>query len=178
MNTNLRTIYTTLTLIENGNKILLGQKKRGFAKGTYNGFGGKQEIGETIFDAMIRETQEEIDVTPLDARLVANIDFFNIVYKGENANINMSVYLCSKFDGEINETNEMIPEWFDKGNLPYDKMLPDDIHWFKKVMSGKFIKAEFTFDNDIATIVDQKITETSEQELQNLVQDKTRIREI
>lgn len=178
MRNNLRTIYTTLTLIENEDKILLGQKKRGFAKGTYNGFGGKQEIGETIFDAMIRETQEEINVTPLDARLVANIDFFNIMYKGENANINMSVYMCSKYDGEINETTEMIPEWFNKDNLPYDKMLPDDIIWFRRVMAGEYIKAEFTFNNDIATIVDQKIIKTDEKSLQDEIQDRTRIRTI
>lgn len=122
---------------------------------------------------MIRETQEEIGVTPKDARLVANIDFFNIVYKGELANINMSVYMCSEFVGEINETEEMRPMWFEKNNLPYEKMLPDDKLWFSLVMAGKTIKASFTFNNDIATIVSHEILETNEANLKSIVKDTT-----
>ena len=72
---NLRTINSTLLLIQKEGKILLGEKKRGFAKGTLNGIGGKQDFGENIDQAMVRETQEEIGVTPIDYVMVGKIAF-------------------------------------------------------------------------------------------------------
>ncbi len=44
----------TLVFVREGDKILLGLKKRGFGKGKWNGFGGKVERGETIKQATIR----------------------------------------------------------------------------------------------------------------------------
>ncbi|MEW5720741.1 MAG: DNA mismatch repair protein MutT, partial [Chloroflexota bacterium] len=38
----------TLVFLTRDNQILLGLKKRGFAQGKLNGFGGKIEAGETI----------------------------------------------------------------------------------------------------------------------------------
>ncbi len=35
--------------------MLLGEKKRGFGEGYFNGFGGKVEAGETVQQAAIRE---------------------------------------------------------------------------------------------------------------------------
>ena len=35
-------------------QVLLGYKKRGFAQGRWNGFGGKVEPNETIRDAAVR----------------------------------------------------------------------------------------------------------------------------
>lgn len=55
----LKKINATLTLFMKDDKILLGEKKRGFAKGTLNGIGGKQDPGETIEQAMIRECYEK-----------------------------------------------------------------------------------------------------------------------
>ena len=37
--------------------MLLGQKKRGFGEGYYNGFGGKVEPGETVAQAAAREVR-------------------------------------------------------------------------------------------------------------------------
>ena len=56
---------TTLCLLKKDNSILLAMKKRGFGSGKYNGIGGKIEKGETPDEAMIRETKEEIKVTPI-----------------------------------------------------------------------------------------------------------------
>lgn len=44
----------TLIIVRNGDKTLLGFKKRGFGVGKWNGFGGKVEPGETIIDAAKR----------------------------------------------------------------------------------------------------------------------------
>ena len=158
-------LNTTLALIMNRDNVLMGQKKRGFAQGTFNGIGGKQDPGETIEQAMIRETQEEIGVTPTNPTLVGNIDFENINYKGEHVNINLSVYICDGYKGEIQETDEMIPYWFDKNHLPYEQMLPDDVLWFPMVFENGFIKGKITYDDNMNRI-DYKITKEPAKELQ------------
>ncbi|MEA3323508.1 MAG: NUDIX domain-containing protein, partial [Patescibacteria group bacterium] len=49
----------TLIIVFNENKILLGMKKRGFGVGKWNGFGGKVEKNENIFESVERELLEE-----------------------------------------------------------------------------------------------------------------------
>lgn len=132
----LKTINTTLTFFIKGNKVLLGEKKRGFAKGTLNGIGGKQDPGETIEQAMIRECQEEVGVTPKTYEQVGKIDF-DLWYKTERANMEMFVYKCYEYDGEFLETEEIIPAWFDQDKIPFKKMLEDDLLWVPNVLSGK-----------------------------------------
>lgn len=46
--------YTLFFALQQG-KILLGNKKRGFAKGKWNGFGGKVESTESVLEACLRE---------------------------------------------------------------------------------------------------------------------------
>lgn len=144
----LRTLNTTLTVFFKDNKILLGEKKRGFAKGTLNGIGGKQDEGETIDEAMIRECQEEIGVTPIDYVLIGKIHF-DVWYKGERVNMYMHVYTCTKFDGEIIETEEMLPKWYDIDNIPYEKMLADDLLWMPMALEGKQFVGDVKFDKDM-----------------------------
>ena len=54
----------TLMFILRDEQILLIHKKRGLGAGKINGPGGRREPGETPLAAAIRETQEEICVTP------------------------------------------------------------------------------------------------------------------
>lgn len=143
-----RTINTTLVLIFQNNKVLLAQKKRGFAQGTFNGIGGKQDPGETIEQAMIRETQEEIGVTPTKYEQVGLI-CFDTCYKGEWVDLNLNIFTCSDFEGQIRETEEMIPEWFELKNVPFDKMLPDDREWFPIVVSGGNVFGNVRLSKDL-----------------------------
>ena len=73
---------TTLALLRRENEILFGEKKRGFGKGKFNGVGGKIEQGETVEEAMIRETYEEIGVRPTKFEKVGEITF-DEMYKGD-----------------------------------------------------------------------------------------------
>ena len=66
---------TLLFLLKN-NQILLAMKKRGFGQGRWNGAGGKPKDEETIIETAIRETQEEIGVTPKNISQVATLDFY------------------------------------------------------------------------------------------------------
>lgn len=140
-------LETTLCLLRRENKILLAMKKRGFGTGKYNGVGGKIENGETLEEAMIRETEEEIGVTPTKYEKVGELKFDEI-YKGNKEKVMFHLYIVSEWNGEISESDEMRPEWFDINNIPYDNMFPDDKYWLPIILEGKKIKAYFNFDED------------------------------
>ena len=134
--------------------ICLAMKKRGFGMGRFNGVGGKLDEGETIEQAVIRETQEEIGVTPLQYKKIAEIDF---QFRDQSDwNQNCHVYFCDSWEGEPSESEEMKPEWYRVNEIPFDSMWPDDIYWLPQVLENKLVRAVFTFaPGDI--ILDQKI---------------------
>ena len=140
-------LETTLCLLKKDNKILLAMKKRGFGEGKYNGVGGKIERGETPDDAMIRETKEEILVTPTEYEKVGIIEFDEF-YKGQKEKVMFHLYVASEWKGEPTESDEMKPEWFDIQSIPYDKMFPDDKYWLPLILEGRKIKAYFDFDEE------------------------------
>jgi mutator protein MutT len=133
--------------LKKDNKILLAMKKRGFGEGKYNGVGGKIENGETPEEAMIRETQEEIAVTPIEYEKVGIIEFDEF-YKGQKEKVMFHLYVASEWQGEPTESDEMKPEWFDIQSIPYDKMFPDDKYWLPLILEGRKIKAYFDFDEE------------------------------
>lgn len=153
-------IKTSLLFILKENKILLGQKKRGFGKGLYNGFGGKMQDGETIFETMRRETIEELSVVPISAELVGKIEF-DLYINGENANEIVHIFTCSEFEGEVTESDEMKPIWFDLNEIPYENMFDDDLLWLPLVLKGEKVSGVVNFDKNNHTIFsDIKVVES------------------
>lgn len=158
----MKIINTTLALLVKEDKILLALKKRGFAKNKYNGIGGKLNPTETPEAAMIRETKEEINVTPLKYQKVGEIKFEEY-YQKEFKIIKMHIYKIDTWDGIPTETAEMKPKWFKISEIPYNQMLPDDEHWLPLVINGKKIKAFFKFSENWdllfkeITIIDKEI---------------------
>jgi 8-oxo-dGTP diphosphatase / 2-hydroxy-dATP diphosphatase len=139
--------------------VCLAMKKRGFGAGRWNGAGGKVKDGETIEDALIRETTEEIGVIPEKFHKVAELHF-TFAHNPDWDQIVLA-YFCTKWQGEPTESEEMAPRWYKADSLPFDQMWPDDIHWIPKVLDGKLIKkAKFTFGEKDA-IIDQAIEEVS-----------------
>ena len=41
---------------------------------------------------------------------------------------------------------EMLPKWFDKDNLPYKDMWPDDKIWYPIMFQGKIFQGKFHFE--------------------------------
>ena len=140
-------LETTLCLLKRDNQILLAMKKRGFGEGRYNGVGGKLEEGETPEEAMLRETKEEIGITPTEYEKVGFLEF-DEYYKGKKMKVAFHLYLTYKWIGEPTESDEMKPEWFNIDSIPYDKMFPDDKYWLPLILDGKKIRAYFDFDED------------------------------
>lgn len=135
----------TLLFLKKEKEVLLAMKKRGFGAGRFNGVGGKIEPNETIEQALIRECQEEIEVTPLRYTKVAEHDFLQ--NNGDNPwRMYVHVYLCDQWEGEPVETEEMAPQWFAIDSIPYDTMWQDDKYWLPQVLEGESIIGKFTFD--------------------------------
>jgi len=137
----------TLILLRKDDEVLLAMKKRGFGEGRWNGVGGKVEPGETLEQAARRECEEEIHVIPKQLGKVAVFDFlFPEDPEKPDWNQQVTVFMCSEWEGTPAETEEMAPKWFKITDIPYDDMWSDDKLWLPQVMDGKKLIGEFKFD--------------------------------
>jgi ADP-ribose pyrophosphatase YjhB (NUDIX family) len=132
-------------------------KKRGFGIGKWNGVGGKLQNDETVKDAAIRETLEEIAVkiNHDDLVNVAIIDFFFENKKEFDQQVH--IFFTEKWQGDPTESEEMKPQWYLYSDLPFDQMWIDDPHWLPRVLAGEKIKAKFVFDESGSHILSQKV---------------------
>lgn len=124
-------------------RVLLGLKKRGFGEGRWNGFGGKVEHPETIEEAALRETKEEvgIDVTSLE-----KVGILIFTFEDDPKVLEVHIFKGSSFDGEPVETEEMRPQWYEFNDIPYSQMWPDDIYWLPLLTQNKKFLGSFHFD--------------------------------
>lgn len=152
----------TLVFIHKGNELLLGMKKRGFGAGKWNGAGGKVEKGETIAEGAQRELQEEFGVTAVNPEQMG-ILFFEFDHQYEDRLLECHVFKSGELQGQIEETEEMKPEWFNVDQIPYDVMWPDDKLWFPQMLQNKRFAAHFIF-SDFNTIVKHEIRELNQEE--------------
>ncbi|HEY8992897.1 MAG TPA: 8-oxo-dGTP diphosphatase [Candidatus Microsaccharimonas sp.] len=141
----MNTKVLSLLFLRRDDKVLLAMKKRGYGEGRWNGVGGKVEAGESIEQAMIRETQEEIGVTPTDYEKVADIRF-DEYFKGEPTLMHVHVFIATEWTGDPTESEEMAPQWFSLDAIPYEAMWSDDPFWLPHVLLGEKISADFKLD--------------------------------
>lgn len=142
---------TTLLFIIKDNKILLAEKKRGFGVGKVNGIGGKLESGETIEEALVRETKEEIGVEPISYDKMGEI-FCDEFINGQHKYETMHVFIARDYEGKICESEEMRPTWYDLRSVPYEKMFSGDKLWIEKILNNEKIKAQLKFDENFNLI--------------------------
>ncbi|MDA1337466.1 MAG: 8-oxo-dGTP diphosphatase [bacterium] len=145
----------TLCIVHQGDRVLLGMKKRGFGEGRWNGFGGKIEEGEDIESAMKRELQEEAGIIVSDFEKRGILEF---VYEDDDTIMETHLFCVKEFEGEPVETEEMKPQWFSKAAVPFEEMWPDDKHWFPLFLEGKCFEGIFRF-KDKSIITDYTLKE-------------------
>ena len=159
----MKRVEMTLAYFIKGDQILLPLKKKKIGIGKHNGVGGKLKENETHEDAMIRECIEEVGLRPTKYEYVAEVSFNQLVDDNRTVAI-VHVYICRSWDGELIETDEMKPHWFDINNIPYDKTMDDDKYWLPLVLDGKKIIATFELDDQYGTL-DYSIDEVEHCEL-------------
>jgi 8-oxo-dGTP diphosphatase len=133
----------TLCFVIRGDEILLIRKKRGLGAGKINGPGGRLEPGETPLECAIRETREELGITPTNIELAGELSFqFTDGYA-----LFGSVFRAAGCEGVPIETEEAVPRWTPVHAIPYEQMWADDELWFPYLFAGRHFAGRFLFDS-------------------------------
>lgn len=139
------TMRASLCFVQGEGKVLMIRKKRGLGAGKINGPGGRLEPGETALEAAIRETQEEVGVTPLHLTQRGELHF----QFTNGLALHCVVFLAEGCNGEVMESDEAIPYWMEPSAIPYHDMWADDIHWLPGMLEGGSFRGYFHFDEEI-----------------------------
>lgn|SRR5487761_722394 len=137
----------TLAFIATDTHILLGLKKQGFGIGKWNGFGGKVEEGENIKDGARRELYEEAGI---NAKNLKEVGVLHFTWKETPALpdvFEIHVFLTNEFEGEVQESEEMRPQWFAHAEIPFDKMWKPDSLWYPMLLQGKSFHGSCVLDS-------------------------------
>lgn len=134
-----------LVLVRDGDRILLGRKKRGFGQGKWNGFGGKVEPGESIEAAARREFIEE---TSSDIRELRSVGQLSFTFADGQPELEMHVFAAAELIGEPQETDEMFPDWFKIDSIPFDEMWADDQYWLPLFLSDRRFVGSFHYADE------------------------------
>jgi 8-oxo-dGTP diphosphatase len=145
------TVRANLCFVVNAGRILLIRKKRGFGAGKINGPGGKVDPGETPMESAIRETFEELCVTPIGVRQAGEL-FFEFL---DGMRLHCVVFAADDVNGEARETDEAVPLWTDLDAIPYDEMWADDRFWLPHLIRGEQFRGTFLFDGE--KLLDRRI---------------------
>ena len=144
-----------LCFIVKEGRILLIRKKRGLGAGKINGPGGKLEKGETALEAVIREVEEEVGVIPLEL-VEAGVLHFQFA---DGYSLHCVVFLAGNFSGELMETEEATPLWFDLEAIPFSEMWEDDQHWLPAILAGHYFIGWFEFEGESMTSKEVRLFE-------------------
>lgn len=133
-----------LCFIFRESELLLILKKRGLGGGKMNAPGGKIEPGESPLQAAVRETQEEVGLTPLDPRPIGELSFqFTDGYS-----VHCIVFRAEAHEGIAIETEEAVPIWTALDAIPYDAMWADDREWLPLLIAGQPFRGRYLFDGE------------------------------
>jgi 8-oxo-dGTP diphosphatase len=137
-------VACTLVFVVRGGEILLMRKKRGLGAGKINGPGGKLDPGESPLDGAIRETREEVCVTPRDLTFAGR----NAFHFRDGGAIDVHVFRAGDCAGTPAPTPEADPFWTPISRIPYAEMWEDDALWLPHLLAGRAFSGRFLFDGD------------------------------
>jgi 8-oxo-dGTP diphosphatase len=137
-------IRATLLFVVRDGEILLIRKKRGIGAGKINGPGGKIDPGESRQACAIRETEEELCVTPTGVHELGELRF----QFTDGLSILGHVFTASDCEGEARETPEAVPLWTPVDAIPYDEMWADDRYWLPWLLEGRRFSGRMIFEED------------------------------
>ncbi len=143
----------TLAFLFRDGKILLAKKKRSFGVGKWNGYGGKLDEGETPLQAIVREVKEESNLIVPESSFV-ELGFIDFYFDDKPEwDQRVVIYKVDDFSGEPEETEEMMPTWFNINEIPWNEMWKGDDQWIPFVIEGKKVKGEIHFTDNGEALV-------------------------
>lgn len=141
---------------DGGDDVLLGYKRTGLGLGRVVGIGGKVEAGESVPEALVREIREETGLT-VEAGDLRPVGVLDYLFPAQPSWSQRShVFVCRVWRGDPVETEEIVPAWFAREQIPYERMWDDARRWLPAILDGGTIAAEFTFGDDLATVVAER----------------------
>ena len=137
----------TLLFLVHDEQVLLIHKKTGHGAGRINGPGGKLEPGEGVVACAVREVYEEVGLEIHDAEVCVEMRF---VEKDGPQWLGFALR-ATRFSGNLVETEEARPFWCPLGEVPYERMWPDDAVWLPALLEGTGgvpLVYDFLFENE------------------------------
>ena len=58
------------------------------------------------------------------------------------------VFFACDYEGDLIETVEATPIWFEMDAIPYDEMWADDRYWLPRALQGERFAGRFEFEGD------------------------------
>ena len=84
---------------------------------------------------------------------------FNYLHKDKI--VETHLFKVTKWQGKPTESDEMLPQWFDQDQLPFEQMWPDDKYWVPYFLKNRKFVANFIF-KDYEIILRHEITEVEQ----------------
>ncbi len=134
----------TLSIIEDveNKKYVMIRHNRGINKGYINFPGGKKEEGESVVDCVCRETFEETGLTINNPTEVGYIEF-------AGKDFYVYIYKSTDFSGQLKEKEDEVKVfWQDVDKVPYDEMRAADKDFLPEILSGKYVKRRYHYDEN------------------------------
>ena len=135
----------TLLFVVQDKRVLLIRKKRGLGAGKINAPGGRLERGERPAPGAIRESEEELLITPGGLVKHGELSFQFV----DGYSIFVHVFRASNYRGEPTETEEATPHWTHVDEIPYQEMWADDALWVPILLKRGFFSGRFLFDDEV-----------------------------
>lgn len=110
-------VNVSVIIINDQGKVLLGQRRSGIFAGSWGLPGGKVELGETLLQAALRETNEETGLRVESLRLTSVSDILT-----DTAHFVNVAFATRSYQGKIEEREpDQIGswDWFDLDQLPH-----------------------------------------------------------
>ncbi len=126
----MKTIEVVAAIIHHDCKILATQRGYGDFKDGWEFPGGKIESGETAEQAIVREIQEELNVTIVPEKLVTTVECDYPKF-----HLTMHCFLSSIKEGHVALLEHEAMKWLAKDELDSVDWLPADVEVVEKLKS-------------------------------------------
>jgi len=135
-----------LTVLYDASNVLLIDKLQGFGTGKVSVPGGRIEPGETPLQAAVRETEEEVGLTPLSLREAGRLHFAFT----HGFHMHVTVFATQAWEGDLRSTDEARPFWCRRSEIPYGRMWSDDLLWVPLLFEERPFDGHFVFEDNLS----------------------------